>query len=379
MVGECLFEGLVHLHSVGNLVLKSLLVLLGGVVHDLVVEEVELDVSGVDGERVLSLNLPLVQVEGLLNHLLTGGSEDVPEIGLGLLEAGLEVSDDLVGPVELSPLENVGLVGQLLNVIVLVLKSLDVHLGLLGILKPVDGEEVSEAGSDRLSVDLVIGGAVSSPGALLGVGGGHSVDVEVVLEDVLEHGAGLAGLDVDDHLLVHLVGVHVLEGLVQLVSVEVSSGGHGNESGGSVVSEVEEDLGVLVGVEHLSSSSLGVSLENSEDVGGGNIFALVVDAASLIDIGALDSSLGGLVEELSGEGVHGGVGDIIVGEVDDLVLGDAVLLENLEGVAGVSLMSVVVESVGSSNNDGPVVGVSGLGGGGHSGKSDVFLEHFKLI
>ena len=41
--------------------------------------------------------------------------------------------------------------------------------------------------------------------------------------------------------------------------------------------------------------------------------------------------------------------------MDDLVLWDAVLFHDLESVAGVRLMSIVVELVGSGNDNSPVV------------------------
>jgi len=189
----------------------------------------------------------------------------------------------------------------------------------------------------------------------VGVGSRNGINVEVILEDVLEHGSRLTSLDVDGHLLVHLVLVHELEGLMELIGVKVSTGWHSNESWGTVVSEVEEDLGVLVGLKDWSTSSGGISLKNVDNVGSGGLASFVVDLAALIDINSWSSSSGWLVEELSLEWVRSRVGNIIVRKVDDLVLWDTVLLHDLVGVASISLMSVVVESVGSSNNNGPVV------------------------
>jgi len=79
--------------------------------------------------------------------------------------------------------------------------------------------------------------------------------------------------------------------------------------------------------------------------------------------------------------------------VDDLVLWNSVFLHDLISMASIRLMSVVVELVRSSNDDGPVVRLwssKGLvvvfsvvftvvlgGGSGDSAKSEVLLEHFE--
>ena len=101
------------------------------------------------------------------------------------------------------------------------------------------------------------------------------------------------------------------------------------------------------------------------------------DIASGIDISSLSTLCGWLVEQLTWEWVLFAVGNIIVREHDDLVLWDTVLLQDLVGVASVGLMSVVIESIGTSNDDSPVVGGSSVDGskccsGGEFGK------HFNL-
>ena len=153
---------------------------------------------------------------------------------------------------------------------------------------------------------------------------------------------------------------------MEFISVEVSTGLHSHETWGTVVSEIEEHLGVLIGLQNWSTSSLGISLENSNDVLGSNIFALVVDLAAIIDIGAWSSLLGWLVEDLALEWVSGVVGNIIVSEVDDLVLRDTVGLKDLVSMAGISLVSVVAVGVGAGNENSPVV----RGLGRHAGEGD---------
>lgn len=84
----------------------------------------------------------------------------------------------------------------------------------------------------------------------------------------------------------------------------------------------------------------------------------------------------GLVEELAGEWVASGVGDVVVGQVDDLVAGNAVCKHDLDGVMGVGLMTVVAVGVRSSHDDSPVVG--GVDGGGDGGESSGGSEGFHV-
>ena len=70
-----------------------------------------------------------------------------------------------------------------------------------------------------LSIDNVIGRAVGAPRRLIRVRRGSDVDLDVIRELVVKHGAAFAGLNVKGELLKHVVGGHVLQGFLQLVSV----------------------------------------------------------------------------------------------------------------------------------------------------------------
>lgn len=157
-------EDLVNLHSVSDLVVESLVVLLSWLGEDHVVPEVEVVVSRVNSELVLSPFLSLVQLEKiLLDVLLAVVLELLPVANLLGILSRLKVSDWLIGEGELTPLKNMGLGSLLLNSLELILEGLDVHLSLVGILEPVDREKISKAGSDGFSIDLIIWRAVSSP------------------------------------------------------------------------------------------------------------------------------------------------------------------------------------------------------------------------
>jgi hypothetical protein len=103
------------------------------------------------------------------------------------------------------------------------------------------------------------------------VGSSDGVNVQVVLKDILEHGSRLASLDVDNHFFVHLVLVHELKGFMELIGVKIPTSWHSNETWGTVVGKVEEDLGVLVGLEFWSLGSGGITLTALDDVGSGGL------------------------------------------------------------------------------------------------------------
>jgi len=129
-----------------------------------------------------------------------------------------------------------------------------------------------------------------------------------------------------------------------------------------MISKVEEYLGVFGGLEDLSSGGGFITLKNGEDVLGSNIFTLIVNLASLVDINTWSSSFSWLVEKSVWEWVLARFGNIVVRKMNDLIFRDSIGLHDLEGVAGVRLMSVVVELVRSGNDDSPMIrGVSGGG------------------
>jgi len=157
--------------------------------------------------------------------------------------------------------------------------------------------------------------------------------------------------------------MHELDGGVELVGIKVSTNWHGNEAWCTMVSEVEEHLGVLI---RLEGGAVGVvTKKNVVEVLGGNGFARVVDVRLVVVVDALSASIGWVVEELSWEWVGAAVSNIVVSEMDDVLTGDAIVHHNLDGVMGVSLMTIVHIGVGTSHDDGPV----GLSGSGKSGKS----------
>ncbi len=358
-------EELVNELTVGELLLH-LRDGLGITSHNALVEDVEVVLARVN--RILAgssgVSDLLVVVGVFLDHTLGKGHSSA-------LGSTLEVTDWLAKEGGVTEDLDGGSGGLFNDSGLLGLEGLSVDVVGLGVLHPVDGEQVTEAGTDVSAINGGLGTAVSAPGGLGGVGGGKSVDVLVSVK-VGEHGSGLAGFKVEDEFAEHLGVLHGLEGAVELVSVDPVLGSlrGADETGTTMIDEVDEDLGVLV---RLESGTVGVvTEENVEEVLLVDLGARVVDLGLVIDVDTWGTSIGGLVEKLAGEGVVSAVGNIVVGQMDDLVTGDTVLHHDLDGVMGVSLMTVVAVGVGASHDDSPVVGLGGGSVGGESGGSERF-------
>lgn len=100
-----------------------------------------------------------------------------------------------------------------------------------------------------LSVHFVIWVTVSRPRIFIGTSSRKSIDFGVFRQDVLEHGAGLAGFHVDDHLFVHFIFIHVGKSILELIGEKVASYWHGDKTWSSVVGEIKEDPGVAIRIE----------------------------------------------------------------------------------------------------------------------------------
>lgn len=155
---EHFFEDSIDVESVRELGHEGLLGLFGWVVEDINVEVVEFDISGVDGEVDLSLVGGKVsfEVNLILNEVLTKVLQVLPEVLWLRVRSGLELTEDLSINAGLTPLENVRFLSQVLDLLELFVKGLLSHLGNIGIFHPVDGEEITEAGVEALSIDAII-------------------------------------------------------------------------------------------------------------------------------------------------------------------------------------------------------------------------------
>lgn len=239
---EVLGEETVNEVAVVELLLDSGGVLLRGVSDGLVHEEVKIVLAGVDQGTLFRLaGVNVVLHEGLA--LLLHGVQEADA-----LTVALERAKGLIHDSEVAELHDGGRGGQCFNGFELLLEGLDVDVSLFSVLHPADGEEVTEAGVDARSADVGITSTVSSIGGEGGVGGGKGVDVLRSVQ-VGEHGARLAGLEVEHELTEHASVLHLLEGGVELVGIDPVSGAlrGADETGTTVIDEVDEDLGLGVG------------------------------------------------------------------------------------------------------------------------------------
>ncbi len=376
------------LHEINRLHV-ALIVLdgLSGVDIDVVTESlhsrdelVEVLVDSVDEVQflvVLSLSLTRVGRSHLSLEVVQFVEVDVTTNALGglVLLVHLEVSkitlEDLRNGIALeghiAVLADVGLLDGVLEVLGVLLEGL-VEVALIDVLHPVNGKLITEAGVHIDSLDDGFIVAVVGPGGLGGIGSGEAVDAAILLE-VDEHGARVASLHVVDDLLVHLLLLHGSEGILKSLTIEVSTDGEADEILGTVV-EVSEEDGIFGSRSEDLASSGGVSNEDLEVGDGVGIASLVVDDEVLV---VVDGIVARMVVEGSREGIADAVGDIVAAEDDDVLGLVSVLDEDVVGVSGIGLMSVVPVADGTGDNDGPLLG----GGDGEESEQKSNELHLK--
>ena len=84
----------------------------------------------------------------------------------------------------------------------------------------------------------------------------------------------------------------------------------------------------------------GVSFQDGEEGCWSHVSTFVINLAAAVNIAAV-----GLVVQLTLEGILAAVGDVVVGEGDDVVGGVAVLEEDLISMANVGLVPVIPKSI----------------------------------
>ena len=122
-----------------------------------------------------------------------------------------------------------GLIGHSLN---LVPDPFRLVVFTVGIIQPADAEDIRQEG-------LQAGVVVAGEGGGRGVGGGEGQDTDIAWQ-VLEHRAGLAGLQIEQDLLVSLLLLHHLQCRLQGLGWQKVVG-KGDHAKGSVISEVNKN------------------------------------------------------------------------------------------------------------------------------------------
>lgn len=125
--------------------------------------------------------------------------------------------------------------------------------------------------------------------------------------------------------------------------------------------EVDKEFGLRVCGENFSTSSLGITSQDSQKLFWGNILTSVVNLDASVDIATI-----GMIVNLAWEGVLRVVGDVVIHEDDDVVGAHASFNEDLVSVSDISLMAIVPVSIWAGNKDSGVFGGSGGDSGNHS-------------
>lgn len=287
------------------------------------------------------------------------GGDHVREVDLGLLagvgaeDGGLPPGVHVVGGGhrEVAILAGEAVGGHLaLHVGELLLEGLG-GLEVLDVVDPEEREDIGDVGAGLARVLVGVAG---------GVDGGGGGDVDVLGDvDLVEHRARVAGLDVEDKLAVEALVVHGLEGGLELGRVDVAAVGEAEDVAAAVVVKEDKEVVVGGGLEGLARADAGHVLagKDLEEVVGGGLRAGVVVGDSGVHVGGVSSVV---VEDLALVGVGAAVGDIVVHEHDDVLVGDAEAVGDLVAVADVGLVTVVAVALGAGSENDPDVGLEGL-------------------
>mmetsp|Transcript_2913 Transcript_2913/g.6900 ORF Transcript_2913/g.6900 Transcript_2913/m.6900 type:complete len:321 (+) Transcript_2913:502-1464(+) len=238
--------------------------------------------------------------------------------------------------------------------------SLASEVSHISIFHPTHRKLIPQTRPDRLPLNRILRRAVPAPGRLGGVGRCHRLHLGG-LEQVGKDRPRLASLQVKQQLLVPILLIECHERIIQIRSMDEVPGarGHSQDAGATVISVVHEHLVLRSALQHRPRRS-AVPLQNLQEVRSSHIGALVGDLAPFVDIRTVR-----LVEHLSREWVLTVVRNIVVGQQDDVGLGDPSALGDLVSVAGISLVPVVAVGVGPGHNDSPV---RRAGAAGHHAK-----------
>ena len=155
-IAEMLFEESINKLTVLDFFLELGVSLLSSLAHDLLSQEVQLVLTRVNGAGLMSSlgHGHLGVLVELAHHQLFVGcfSDDALEVTNGLRQEA-KVTESADG----------GLCGEIGDSCLLSLKGLEADIVGLCVLHPVDGEQVTEARADVLTIDVGFGTTVSAP------------------------------------------------------------------------------------------------------------------------------------------------------------------------------------------------------------------------
>jgi len=187
-------------------------------------------------------------------------------------------------------------------------------------------------------------------------------NVDVLRELLLvPHGTRIAGRHEEDKLLEHLLAGPGINAGGEIVIVEELVSGHGDDTRATVIIVEDEDVIVLSRLEDLARArGSGLASENIDEVLNSSILGDVILHNALIDVDVGATLNVELVEDLTREGVLRVVGDIILEESDDTLVGDTSLVGKLVSLAHGGLVTIVAPASATGDKDDPGVATLGL-------------------
>lgn len=199
---------------------------------------------------------------------------------------------------------------------------------------------------------------------MVGIRRGEGVDVPVLI-DLAEHRTRVAGLHVEDELLVHLLLVHLLEGINELSFTHVRVT-NANKTLITVINEVDEDGILLSGLEDLGVLNTGqlgdsglITKEDGLDDFLINRISGVIDVGSAAGSVVLALTIGRISEDLARERIALALVVGGVGHEDDVLGSDAGSSQKIVGTARIGGNGVVRPAIGSTHDHSPLLSHSG--------------------
>jgi len=304
---------------------------------DLLVELLKILLSGLAHEDTLG---------GLERNLKGGDSVSDLDGSLPGRNAGLVVLSDVHGShalvtilASLAVALDVGL-----DVVKLILEGV-AGLGVdLSIVDPEEGVDISDVGTD---------GIIKVVSEAAGADRSSSGDVDVLGDgDLVEDGTSEASLNVEDEILVHLVGGHLVESALHLGGIEVAAVGEADGALRAVIVEEDKHVILIGRLEALAAADASHIL-TSKDLD--EVLAVDKSASEILRNSGIHIRAVGLVDDLTGLGVLRVTSNIILHHNDDVLIRDTHLVDDLIGVADISLVTIVVITIGTSSKNNPGV------------------------
>jgi len=231
-----------------------------------------------------------------------------------------------------------------LDVVKLILEGVAGHAVDLSIVDPEEGVDISDVGTDGVIVVVCEAAGTDRSGS------GH---INVGWEDKLvEDRAREAGLDVEDEVLEELVLGHGVKKILHLVSIKIATIREAHGTLRAVIIEENKDVIIRARLEGLATASAShiLTRKDADESLAVNKVTSIILRNSGIHIRA-----SGLVDDLTGLGVRGVVGDIILHHNDDVFIRNTHLVDNLISMANISLVTIVVVTIRTSSKNNPSV------------------------